>query len=268
MRYKDITGNLYVGSFLFEDTDDKELLENRAMELYPSIRNKVFKIETGVFYTNQESAVYETKKLYIVVDLSDDYFFNFEPVGPSKIISFFDCMDYYFFIFEPVGPVQYALFHKRYNFLNTVSFDTSDFESWEEMRRYIEKTEDPISIIPVSLTDHSSLFLHKGVFSDWDSGQLGYMYIRQEDAKKLNLTQEDADEILDDAFEDYKAWVAGEVYEIRVYEKLKIFNDYTGPIQNTIILGYSQVEPFIRNELNDGLPSELKFETKELKLLD
>ena len=246
VRYKDITGNLYVGSFLFEDTDDMELLENRAMELYPSIRNKVFKIEPGEFYTNQESAVYETKKLYIEVDLSDGYFFNF----------------------EPVGPVQYALFHKRYDFLNTVSFDTSDFESWGEMRRYIEKTEDPISIIPVSLTDHSGLFLHKGVFSDWDSGQIGYMYIRQEDAKKLNLTQEDADEILDDAFEDYKAWVAGEVYEIRVYEKLKIFNDYTGPIQNTIILGYSQVEPFIRNELNDGLPSELKFETKELELLD
>ena len=246
MRYKDITGNLYVGSFLFEDTDDKELLENRAIELYPSIRNKVFKIETGVFYTNQESAVYETKKLYIVVDLFYDYFFNF----------------------EPVGPVQYALFHKRYDFLNTVSFDASDFESWEEMRRYIEETEDPISIIPVSLTDHSSLFLHKGVFSDWDSGRIGYMYIRQEDAKKLNLTQEDADEILDDAFEDYKAWVAGEVYEIQVYEKLKIFNDYIEPIQNTIILGYSQVEPFIRNELNDGLPSELKFETKELELLD
>ena len=243
ISYKDITGNLYVGSFLFEDTDDTELLENRAMELYPSIRNKVFKIETGEFYTNQESAVYETKKLYIVVDLSD-------------------CN------FEPVGPVQYALFHKRYEFLNTVTFDTSDFESWEEMRRYIEKTEDPISIIPVSLTDHSGLFLHKGVFNDWDSGQIGYMYIRQEDAKKLNLTQEDADEILDDAFEDYKAWGAGEVYEIRVYEKLKIFNEYIEPIQNTIILGYSQIEPFIRNELNDGLPSELKFETKELELLD
>ena len=136
--YKDITGDLYVGSFLFEDTDDKELLENRAVELYPSIRNKVFKIETGEFYTNQESAVYETKKLYIVVDLFDGYVFNFE----------------------------------------------------------------------------------------------------------------------------------GEVYLIRVYEKLKIFNDYIEPIQDTIILGYSRLEPFIRNELNDGLSDNLKFDLNELIELD
>lgn len=79
-----------------------------------------------------------------------------------------------------------ALFHQRYDLGDKDhGLRTSDFSGWEEMEAHIREEHDAAVILPVFMYDHSGLTLSTEPFScPWDSGQVGFIYISREEARK------------------------------------------------------------------------------------
>jgi hypothetical protein len=68
--------------------------------------------------------------------------------------------------------------HSRYNLGDKHDFaDPSDFQEWTE--------QTPAIILPLYLYEHGGITIRSGIFSDdWNSGQVGYIYITLEDVRK------------------------------------------------------------------------------------
>lgn len=121
---------------------------------------------------------------------------------------------------EPFGTL--VAFHKRCNLGDkSVKLKSSDFGSWAEVRKHIEKEMDPVVILPVFMLDHSGIALNTTGFScPWDSGQVGYIFMSRDDVKKWwpswkKLTKARLATIekgLVAAVETYSSYVNGEVY--------------------------------------------------------
>jgi len=77
-------------------------------------------------------------------------------------------------------------FHKRRNLGDKDhGYRESGFSSWENLAAEIRKTEKPAVILPLYLYDHSGITIRTGPFSSpWDSGQVGFIFISREKAKK------------------------------------------------------------------------------------
>ena len=87
-------------------------------------------------------------------------------------------------------------FHNRYDFPNEINLDKEDYYSWEDVAKKIIKDFKPIAIMPVYLYDHSGLFIKcgssfKGCLPqghyEFDSGQIGFIFITKEDMKKAGF---------------------------------------------------------------------------------
>lgn len=135
---------------------------------------------------------------------------------------------------DPYNPREYfakstmALFHKRYALGDDdIPFTHEDFNSWEEMKNYIEKHITP-AVLPVYMYDHSGITIKTTPFScPWDSGQIGFVYMTKEKARseeviKKNWTKqaiEKAKEILIDEVHTYDTYLTGEVYGYIIYDE-------------------------------------------------
>lgn len=189
------------------------------------------------------------------------------PISSNEIYQDFIIDDYYVQIeidqfvvsFEELfnDLVKMALFHKRYNLPNNVDFSTDDFAGWTEMENHIEKTA--VVIEPISMTDHSGLYIYGGRASGWDSGIIGYMYITKEDMEKEGLTEDKCEQILKHRIDALADYASGNVFDLSVYdisnepgkefEKIDSCNGFLGTdFKNNGIL--ETVEEFVGKNLD------------------
>jgi hypothetical protein len=119
-------------------------------------------------------------------------------------------------------------FHKRYNLGDEGhGYRSEDFSSWDELREHIEEAEDPAVILPLYLYDHSGITISTGPFgSNWDSGQVGFIFARRKDVKEEFLIEEIVGEmenrvkkILEGEIKTYDMYLRGDVYGYIIEKK-------------------------------------------------
>jgi hypothetical protein len=76
-------------------------------------------------------------------------------------------------------------FHRRYNLGDEHNIKAGDFNSREEIEAYIQKEYDPAVILSLYLFDHSGITMNTTGFTcPWDSGQVGWIFVSKEKARK------------------------------------------------------------------------------------
>ena len=65
-------------------------------------------------------------------------------------------------------------FHEKYNLGNDHNIDSSNFNSWEDIKLYLRKRERVIEILPLYLYDHSGITISTGRVEKraWGKGDL------------------------------------------------------------------------------------------------
>lgn len=127
--------------------------------------------------------------------------------------------------FENLGTL--ICFHKQYNLGDKTKLKTSDFLSWNELKKYLYKKERALIIIPIFLYDHSGITINTTGFAcPWDSGQIGFIYVSKEKvrdefkckriSKKL---KEQISQILCSEVNIYNDYLSGNVYGFSVTDK-------------------------------------------------
>jgi hypothetical protein len=120
-------------------------------------------------------------------------------------------------------------FHKRYNLGDETELKSTDFQSWEELYNHIKNTLKGILIAPLYLYDHRGIsikigsWIGKAQHAEWDSGQVGFVYITKEDIKKnwnvKKVTKkliERAQKILESEVDIYDKYIRGECYGYKI----------------------------------------------------
>lgn len=110
--------------------------------------------------------------------------------------------------------------HKRYT-LGDEQFDPDEYDGWEDLKKHLFAERDAGWILPLRLSDHSGLTMRIGDDSDWDSGQVGFIFVTQ---KKLeeeygtigDLEIEKAIAVLEAEVKVYSQYLEGDVYGIKV----------------------------------------------------
>jgi len=76
-------------------------------------------------------------------------------------------------------------FHGRYSLGDKHAYKQGDYSSWDELLKAIEKEEGKLIALPLYLYDHSGITMNTTGFTcPWDSGQVGFIYITLEKARK------------------------------------------------------------------------------------
>ena len=121
---------------------------------------------------------------------------------------------------EDYNLTRMVCFHNRYQLGDDHDLKTDDFNGWKEMEEYITRTEKPIVIKSLYLFDHGGITIGVKPFGDrWDSGQVGFVYIRKEDVRNefsikrcgQNMVER-CSVLLDGEVEVYDKYLRGEVY--------------------------------------------------------
>jgi hypothetical protein len=111
-------------------------------------------------------------------------------------------------------------FHKRYDLGDKHDYDMKDYNSWDDLYEAIRKNEDAIIIIPLFLYDHSGITISTHPFSsNFDSGQIGYIYATKKDAKEewpieyiVGEAERRATNVLESEVQIYDQYLRGDVY--------------------------------------------------------
>jgi hypothetical protein len=114
--------------------------------------------------------------------------------------------------------------HKRYSLGDDLPKYTQA-SSWEGVKQLITNQYDPVVILPISLYDHSGLSMRVGVCNEWDSGQVGFIFVPFITAKFIFSTDTFTEAQLDtlasfakQEVEAYSQYLAGEVYQMEIFE--------------------------------------------------
>jgi hypothetical protein len=76
-------------------------------------------------------------------------------------------------------------FHKKYTLGDKHDVLSSYFAGWDEVKDYLVKDVGATVILPLFLYDHSGITMSTAPFScPWDSGQVGFIYVTEEDLKR------------------------------------------------------------------------------------
>jgi len=122
-------------------------------------------------------------------------------------------------------------FHKRYDLGDKFSeYNSSAFDSWEELSEQLHKDYNIAAILPLYLYDHSGITMSTGSFDcQWDSGQVGFIFITKETMIEnfggKNLTEklkEQAVEICKADVKTYDQYLTGEVYRYTILESVEM----------------------------------------------
>lgn len=116
-------------------------------------------------------------------------------------------------------------FHRRYTLGDKHNIRHEDFNGWDEVAEYLKKELNAVIVLPLYLYDHSRLamkvgsFVGHAVYAEWDSGQVGFIYVSREkllkeyNAKKLSKRiLERAESVLRSEVETYNDYLQGNVY--------------------------------------------------------
>lgn len=134
--------------------------------------------------------------------------------------------------FDECNLGTFVAFHKRYNLGTTQdTYKNENYNSWSELKKDIIKRENPVVILPVFMYDHSGLSFKIGSFqgllpqghAEFDSGQVGYIFVSREKAvgeygcKRFSKKQvEIITNVLKGEIKEYTAWVNGWIYCYRI----------------------------------------------------
>ena len=128
---------------------------------------------------------------------------------------------------EPINPrtewdnlAKMVCFHKRYTLGDRHDYRVSDYNNWDELREAIVQKEDPVAIFELYMYDHSGLTVSMGPFDcPWDSGQIGFVLITMDTAKKelgakrrCKSLFRKCREIIEGEVKTYDQYLRGEVY--------------------------------------------------------
>lgn len=118
-------------------------------------------------------------------------------------------------------------FHRRHNLGDKHEYDSDDYSGWSSLRDAIEKDEDVALILPLFLYDHSGLRMKVGSFqgllpqghAEFDSGQVGFIYVTKDALRKecnvkriAKKTLEHARQVLESEVSAYDQFLSGDVW--------------------------------------------------------
>ncbi len=114
-------------------------------------------------------------------------------------------------------------FHKRYDLGDKTNYKSSDFDSWIELKEQIESDYKVLMIKPLYMYDHSGITISTSPFGcQWDSGQIGWVFIDEKQLKLMcgdnDYTDEKLSDIIDSDIKTYDQYITGEVYQYTIYE--------------------------------------------------
>ena len=169
--------------------------------------------------------------------------------------------------FDNMGVM--VCFHGRYDLGDKTGLNSKDFSSWNEVEEYLKKEKDAVVILPLYLYDHSGLRMKVGSFrgllpqghAEFDSGQVGFIYVSRETVKKEygDLSKESIEKAtkhLEGEVETYDQYLRGEVYAWHIVRKTKC-SQCGDENEETIdsCYGYYGDEEDVMNELKSALES-------------
>jgi len=124
---------------------------------------------------------------------------------------------------------------------------------------------DGLVYLPIYIYQHGGATIRTTPFSSmWDSGQVGWIYVKEEDYKKRNLTKEKTIETLKTEIKLLDEWISGEVYSVAIWNKEKC--DHCGHVDLELednlhgLFGFIEVKEYVKN-MSDYLGESL---TKEI----
>ena len=118
------------------------------------------------------------------------------------------------------NATEMICFHRRYNLGDRDhGFIQGNYNGWDELEEELRK--DAAAILPVYMYDHSGLTINTRGFScPWDSGQIGYIRITCETAKREwpDAPKEELEEYCRQDIRAYDQYLRGDVYGYIVKE--------------------------------------------------
>lgn len=132
-------------------------------------------------------------------------------------------------------------FHNRYILGDTNNtYRSENYSSWEEMKKAIIKNEDPVTIFPMYMMDHSGLSIQtppfEGIYGRFDSGQIGFIFVSKDRVRKefniKRITQkmyEKVRKLLKNEVETYNHYIEGNVFKYDIHDKNgEIISEHSG----------------------------------------
>ena len=123
-------------------------------------------------------------------------------------------------------------------------YDLGDEHEFEEMSDFLESEEykNAIVVLPVYIYDHSGLAFSTAPFADkWDSRQVGFIYVTQEQAKEFlgkEIREEDREgikELLVEEVKTYDQYFQGDCYAFKISDEFgKVVDEDRGYFGNRI----------------------------------
>lgn len=133
-----------------------------------------------------------------------------------------------------------AIFHKRYNFGDEVTFSLEDLGSWSKMEEHIKNNLNAALCIPIYINDDTGITIKTEAFTNlFDSGQVGFIYVQKDKVRekyKKHKIKEDliktVTQVLETEVKTMDTYLKGEIYGFhlikRVDGKDEIINSYSG----------------------------------------
>jgi hypothetical protein len=120
-----------------------------------------------------------------------------------------------------------AVFHKTYNFGDTVDFTSDQFKDWDEMKEYLNNELKSAVCIPIYMYDHSGITINTQGFScPWDSGQIGFIYVTEKKLKESYSVPKLTEDLIDKAINTLEnevkimnRYIMGDVYGFQLVKK-------------------------------------------------
>lgn len=111
--------------------------------------------------------------------------------------------------------------HSRYDLGDEHNYSVEEFREqllvWDKNRE--------VEFLPLYLLDHSGITISTSDFCDpWDSGQVGWIYVKKEEAMKANSTinednwREYAQNVMNSEVDVYDMYLRGQVYGVVIEE--------------------------------------------------
>lgn len=129
--------------------------------------------------------------------------------------------------FDNLGTM--VCFHRRYELGDKLDLRAEDFRGWDEVEEHLRKSLGAVIVLPLYLYDHSGLRMKVGSFqghlpqghAEFDSGQVGFIYITADKVREEYGDSKSLEEIADylrsevDLYDDY---LSGSVYGYRILD--------------------------------------------------
>jgi hypothetical protein len=130
--------------------------------------------------------------------------------------------------------------HNRYSLGDEKhGVDLSDCNSWADVKQAIIDQKNPIVILPLYLYDHSGITMNTTGFScNWDSGQVGFIFVDEAKATEIGWTKEYAETLAKGDDEKYKGKTREEILTNFMISDVEIYDNYlTGNVYRFEVYG-------------------------------